>query len=79
LTTPSVGTLVYFWTGRGSHGYAIVRAQRTGRWLLDPEPDAIRGSDARTLADGRDYWAPRDFGVGTHQLDTHPVFWFSNY
>ncbi len=74
-----IGDMVYFWTGRGSHGYATIRGSREGRYLLEPEPDATRGSDARTLHSGKDYWAPRDWGVRECQIDTPPRIWYTNF
>lgn len=48
---PAIGERVRFWTGRGSHGYATVHEIRRSKnldcdlFLLDPEPDAIKGAD----------------------------------
>ena len=42
-----IGDRVYFWTGRGSHGYATIREFRGDHILLDPEPDATKGFDFR--------------------------------
>ncbi len=71
-----VGDMVYFWTGRGSHGYATIRGFDRHRVLLDPEPDAVKGSDA--TRNGK-YWYPRDTGVPEDQIDTPPNFWWTNY
>ena len=77
---PELGELVYFWTGRGSQGYALVREIRNRRYYLDPHPTAIRGSDYRLLRNGKrfDYWAPRDFGVRLEQLTQPPRIWYKN-
>lgn len=64
--------MVYFWTGRRSHGYAVIREIKGDHILLDPEPDAVKGSHATT-----NYWAPRDRGVLKHQVDTPPQFWYT--
>ena len=75
-----VGDMVYFWTGRGSHGYATIRAFKGEKILLDPEPDATKGSDYRPRPSlPRDIWKPRDFGVLASQLDTSPNFWWTNF
>ena len=74
-----VDDMVYFWSGRGSHGYVTVRELRGDHVLLDPEPEAKRGSDYRFLSAGRNYWAPRDRGVLHGQIDTVPRFWYSNF
>jgi hypothetical protein len=76
-----VGDMIYFWTGRGSHGYATITRLDTGRGrvLLEPEPDAHKGSDYRTRASGQDYWAPRSLGVLLDQIDTPPQVWFTNF
>ena len=79
---PTVGAMVYFWTGRGSHGYATIRAFVGDRVLLDPEPDAVKGSDYRRraqLGPGRDYWYPRDRGIPFSQIDTPPRIWYTNF
>lgn len=76
-----VGDMVYFWTGRGSHGYATIRAFKGEKILLDPEPDATRGSDfrlRRTHPNGP-YWIPRNYGVPLSQIDTAPNFWWTNF
>lgn len=74
-----IGDMVYFWTGRGSHGYATIYKLADNRVFLRPEPDAQKGSDFRILASGRDYWLPRDRGVPLEQIDTQPSFWFKNF
>ena len=77
---PSVGDMVYFWTGRGSHGYATIREIKGDRYLLDPEPDAVKGSDYRHRQDpARDRWHPRDYGVYLAQIDTPPNIWYKNF
>jgi hypothetical protein len=43
----AVGDMVYFWTGRGSHGYGIIQRITEDRIFIDPEPDATKGSDYR--------------------------------
>ncbi len=76
----SVGDRVYFWTGRGSYGYATIREFRGGLIVLDPDPDAVKGSDyRRRLALGRDYWGPRDRGVPPEQINTPPQIWYTNF
>jgi len=75
----SVGDMVYFWTGRRSHGYAIITAMTEERVFLEPEPDATKGSDYRLLYSGREWWAPRNRGVLHRQIDTPPQFWYSNF
>ncbi len=69
-----IGDMVYFWTGRGSHGYAVIREFKGPLVLLDPEPDATVGSDANST-----YWIPRDKGVPRDQIDTAPAIWFTNF
>ena len=79
---PTVGDMVYFWTGRGSHGYATIRVIEGDRVLLDPEPDATKGSDYRArahLGPGRDRWYPRDRGIPFSQIDTPPRIWYMNF
>jgi hypothetical protein len=71
--------MVYFWTGRGSHGYATIYEIKDDLYKLRPEPDAHKGSDYRIFRSGRDYWAPRERGVPIQQLDTFPNFWFKNF
>jgi len=76
-----VGDRVFFWTGRGSQGFATIRAIKNGRAFLDPEPDAIKGSDYRTYAGNAtkpDRWAPRDYGVRPHHLNTPPKPWYKD-
>jgi hypothetical protein len=77
---PELGELVYFWTGRGSQGYALVREIRNGRYYLDPHPTATKGSDYRRLRNGKrfDYWFPRDSGVPIEQLTQPPRIWYEN-
>lgn len=43
-----VGDRVFFWSGRGSQGYGVIRAIRNGRAFIDPDADAHKGSDFRT-------------------------------
>ena len=75
-----VGERVYFWTGRGSQGHATIREVRGEHFLLNPEPDAVKGSDYRErLHLGRDYWAPRDRGVLVYQINTPPQVWWTNF
>jgi hypothetical protein len=73
-----VGDMVYFWTGRGSHGYATIRETKPDpngdRYLLDPEPDATMGGDRSSIK-----WAPRDRGVLKEQIDTPPKIWWKNF
>lgn len=45
----AVGDRVFFWSGRGSQGYGTIREIRDGRAFLDPEPDAVKGSDYRVF------------------------------
>jgi hypothetical protein len=75
----TVGDMVYFWTGRGSHGYGIVQRVLLDRLFIDPEPDATKGSDYRIMKSGKVYWAPRNFGVPLGQIDTPPRFWYTNF
>ena len=72
---PLLGELVHFWTGRGSHGYAVFKAVRNGRYYLEPLPSAHRGADYWPT---RGYWAPRDYGVTLANLTQPPNFWFQN-
>jgi len=77
----NVGHQVFFWTGRGSYGYGVIRTIKDGRAFIDPEPDAHRGGDFWTFAPGSirlNYWGPRDFGVRFSQLNTPPNPWFQN-
>lgn len=79
--TFKVGDRVFFWTGRGSQGFATIRAIENGRAFLDPEPDAMKGSDYRTRAGNAtkpDRWAPRDYGVRLHHLNTPPEPWYKD-
>jgi hypothetical protein len=76
-----VGQRVRFWSGRGSEGWATIRELRDGRAFLDPEPDAIKGSDYRVFrqpAKRPDGWAPRDYGVPLDQLNTPPRIWWQD-
>ena len=77
----AIGERVFFWTGRGSQGYATIRAVNGNRAFLDAEQDAVKGSDFRNFAAGSkrtDFWAPRDYGVRLWQLNTEPRIWFEN-
>ena len=76
-----VGDRVFFWSGRGSQGYGIIRAIRNGRALIDPDADAHKGSDFRIYEPGsmkRNFWGPRDFGLLFSHLNTTPSPWFQN-
>ena len=76
-----IGDRVFFWSGRGSQGYGIIRAIRNGRAFIDPDPVAIKGSDFRIYAPGsnkRDFWGPRDFGLPLSNLNTPPDPWFED-
>ncbi|WP_439395567.1 hypothetical protein ACRQ5Q_00665 [Bradyrhizobium sp. PMVTL-01] len=75
----SIGDMVYFWTGRGSHGYASITRLTADRIFLEPEPDAHRGSDYRILHSGAEWWSPRRKGVPVDQVDTPPRFWYCNF
>ena len=79
--TYHVGERVFFWTGRGSHGYATIRELRGDLILLDPEPEATKGSDYRDFGTdtAHTYWLPRDRGVSINQINTPPEIWYSNY
>ena len=60
------GQRIYWWSGRGSEGFGVIRELRDERALIDPEPGAIRGSDYRRYAAGStkaDFFGPRDFGL----------------
>lgn len=75
------GQMVYFWTGRGSQGYATItrvedQPRRGTVYFLEPEPDAIKGADYFSRSQ---YWAPRNRGVLLSQLDTRPRIWFENF
>jgi hypothetical protein len=75
-----LGDRVYFWTGRGSQGYATIREFRGDHILLNPEPEATKGSDYRTVSYGSGtYWAPRDRGVLAEQINTSPRVWYINF
>ena len=79
--TFAVGQRVFFWSGRGSQGYGTIREIRGGRAFIDPEPDAIKGSDYRIFrqpAKRDDAWGPRDHGLRFTQLNTPPRSWFRN-
>ena len=76
-----VGQRVFFWSGRGSQGYGVIRTIRNGRALIDPEADASKGSDFRIYEPGstkRDFWGPRDYGLPFSHLNTPPRPWFRN-
>jgi len=76
-----VGDRVFFWSGRGSQGYGVIRAIRNGRAFIDPDPDAMKGSDYRTYALGsakKDGWGPRDHGLPFSHLNTPPNPWYQN-
>lgn len=75
----AVGDMVYFWTGRGSHGYGVIQRILPDRIFIDPEPDAAKGSDFRILANGKEYWLPRNRGVSLDQIDTLPCIWYKNF
>jgi len=77
----AVGQRVFFWSGRGSQGNCTIREIRDDRAFIDPEPDAIKGSDYRVFrqpAKRRDVWAPRDYGLRFEQLNTPPRPWFQD-
>lgn len=81
---PVIGDRVYFWTGRGSQGYATVREirehpRRGTVFYLDPEPDAHRGADYWVRSDGQSYWAPREQGVRLEQLEQPMRQWYRNF
>lgn len=82
---PAIGERVRFWTGRGSQGYATVQAIRFNQrlrhdmYLLDPEPDAIKGADFYPRPGKRSYWGPRDRGVTLAQIEHPPQIWFRNF
>lgn len=76
-----VGQHVFFWTGRGSQGYGVIRAFKGERALIDAEPGAIKGGDFRTFGPGsvrKDVWGPRDHGVRLEQLNTPPKPWYQD-
>ena len=76
-----VGDRVFFWSGRGSHGYGVIRAIKNGRAFIDPDSAAIKGSDFRTYAPGsakKDRWGPRDHGLLFSHLNTPPNPWYQN-
>lgn len=50
---PEPGDLVYFWTGRGSYGFADLREIRDG-YILDPHRSAHRGADYWPATQQRD-------------------------
>lgn len=76
-----VGDRVHFWTGRGSQGYAVIREIKGERLFLDPDPDAIKGSDYRHMKTDppSTRWAPRDLGVLEDQINTPPRSWYTNF
>ena len=78
-----IGQRVFFWTGRGSQGHGTLSGFRNGRALIEPEPDAIKGSDFRPAnsAEGgrtRDRWTPRDLGVPLSNLNTPARPWYQD-
>ena len=75
----AIGDMVYFWTGRGSHGYGIIQRITEDRIFIDPEPDATKGSDYRILKSGKEWWLPRNKGVPIDQVDTRPRIWYTNF
>jgi len=75
----AIGDMVYFWTGRGSHGYGIIQRILPDRIFIDPEPDATKGSDFRILANGKEYWLPHNRGVPLDQIDTPRCIWYTNF
>ena len=76
---PEAGDLVYFWTGRGSHGFADVREIVEGRYILDPHASATKGSDYRPARQDRpEYWYVRRRGVPLDQLKGPPKIWYRN-
>lgn len=58
----NIGQRVFFSTGRGSYGYASVRAIANGLAFLDPEPSAHKGKDC-IESDRGEKWLPRDRGI----------------
>ena len=76
---PKVGDVVSFWTGRGSYGSAIVREVDGDRYYLDPEPNAVKGSDFRKHPNGSTWWAPCDRGVPLEQINTPIRLWYTNF
>lgn len=77
--SPKVGDVVSFWTGRGSYGTATVREVEGDRYFLDPEEDAVKGSDFRGRPVGRTWWQPRDRGVRLEQINTPIRPWYTNF
>lgn len=75
-----IGQRVYWWTGRGSSGFGTIRAFKgEDRVLIDPDEDAVRGSDYRVFPAGsarKDVWVPRDYGVLISQLNTPAAPWY---
>jgi len=77
----AVGERVFFWSGRGSQGYGTIREIRDGRAFIDPEADAVKGSDYRVFqqpAKRFDSWGPRDHGLRFSQFNTSAKPWFEN-
>lgn len=74
------GRRAFFWTGRGSFGFCRIRAVTAkGRVLIDPDEDAVKGSDFRQYAAGsrrENGWTPRDYGVLLRQLNSTPEFFY---
>ena len=82
---PAIGERVRFWTGRGSKGYAVVRAIRHSKnldcelFLLDPEPEAVQGADYWSRRNKPAYWGPRDHGVTLAQIEHPPQIWYRDF
>lgn len=76
---PQPGDLVYFWTGRGSHGYADLVEVRDDRYFISPHPSAHKGADYRPPSGNRpEYWYPLRRGVPLAQLVTPRRIWYQN-
>lgn len=76
-----IGQRVFFWTGRGSQGYGTIAAVKNERFLIEPDADALKGSDFRAHPPGSkkaDSWAPRDYGVMPSQINSPPDPWFQD-
>ena len=65
--------------GRGSHGYGTIQRITEDRIFIDPEPDATKGSDYRSLRNGIEYWMTRNFGLPHDQIDTPLRIWYTNF